>query len=79
MFRVSGSGGAGDPEHGRRRERQRAAGTAPAEPETLNTAGKNRGGRGVLVTMQLELTDDAASLLTKRGGTLTVDLIRPTG
>ena len=29
--------------------------------------------------MQLELTDDAASLLTKRGGTLTVDLIRPTG
>lgn len=29
--------------------------------------------------MQLELTDDAAALLAKRGGILTVDLIRPTG
>jgi hypothetical protein len=29
--------------------------------------------------MQLELTDDAADLLTKRGGTLVIDLIRPTG
>lgn len=29
--------------------------------------------------MQLELTEDAAVLLAKRGGILTVDLIRPTG
>ena len=29
--------------------------------------------------MQLELTEDAAALLAKRGGVLTVDLIRPTG
>jgi hypothetical protein len=29
--------------------------------------------------MQLELTDDAAVLLAKRGGTLVIDLIRPTG
>ena len=29
--------------------------------------------------MQLELTDEAAALLAKRGGTLVVDLIRPTG
>jgi hypothetical protein len=29
--------------------------------------------------MQLELTDEAESLLRKKGGTLTVDYIRPTG
>lgn len=29
--------------------------------------------------MQLELTDDAATLLSKRGGKLVIDLIRPTG
>jgi hypothetical protein len=29
--------------------------------------------------MQLELTDDAAALLSKRGRTLVIDLIRPTG
>lgn len=29
--------------------------------------------------MQLEMTDDAAALLARRGGILTVDLIRPTG
>ncbi len=29
--------------------------------------------------MQLELTDEAAALLTKRGKTLVIDLIRPTG
>lgn len=29
--------------------------------------------------MQLELTEDAADLLARRGGILTVDLIRPTG
>ncbi|CAN5223721.1 hypothetical protein BH24ACT1_BH24ACT1_05210 [soil metagenome] len=29
--------------------------------------------------MQLELTDDAAALLSKRGKTLVIDLIRPTG
>lgn len=29
--------------------------------------------------MRLEITDDAAQLLRKRGGTLTIDLIRPTG
>jgi hypothetical protein len=29
--------------------------------------------------MELELTPDAADLLSKRGGTLVIDLIRPTG
>jgi hypothetical protein len=29
--------------------------------------------------MELELTPDAADLIEKRGGTLVVDLIRPTG
>lgn len=29
--------------------------------------------------MQLELTQDAAALLSKRGKTLVIDLIRPTG
>jgi hypothetical protein len=29
--------------------------------------------------MNLEITDDAAALLSKRGKTLVVDLIRPTG
>lgn len=29
--------------------------------------------------MELDLTPDAAALLAKRGGTLVVDLIRPTG
>jgi hypothetical protein len=29
--------------------------------------------------MEIELTPDAADLLAKRGGTLVVDLIRPTG
>jgi len=29
--------------------------------------------------MRIELTDDAAALLRKRGGTMTVDYIRPTG
>jgi len=29
--------------------------------------------------MRLELSDDARDLLSRRGGTLAVDLIRPTG
>jgi len=29
--------------------------------------------------MKLEITDDAAALLFKRGKTLVIDLIRPTG
>jgi hypothetical protein len=29
--------------------------------------------------MQLEITDDAAVLLEKRGGTMAIDFIRPTG
>lgn len=29
--------------------------------------------------MQLDLTADAAALLSKRGGVLVIDLIRPTG
>jgi hypothetical protein len=29
--------------------------------------------------MNLEITEDAAALLSKRGKTLVVDLIRPTG
>lgn len=29
--------------------------------------------------MNLEITDDAAALLSKRGKTLVIDLIRPTG
>jgi hypothetical protein len=29
--------------------------------------------------MRLDVTDDARELLSRRGGTLAVDLIRPTG
>jgi hypothetical protein len=29
--------------------------------------------------MQLEITEDAAALLAKRGGTMAIDFIRPTG
>ena len=29
--------------------------------------------------MQLEITDEAAELLDKRGGTMAIDFIRPTG
>jgi hypothetical protein len=29
--------------------------------------------------MQLEITDEAKVLLEKRGGTMTIDFIRPTG
>jgi len=32
-----------------------------------------------LGSMQLEITDEAAALLTKRGGTMAIDFIRPTG
>ncbi len=31
------------------------------------------------MAMQLEITDDAKALLDKRGGTMTIDFIRPTG
>ena len=29
--------------------------------------------------MQIEITDDARRVLQKRGGTMSIDLIRPTG
>jgi len=29
--------------------------------------------------MQLEITDEARELLDKRGGTMTIDFIKPTG
>jgi hypothetical protein len=29
--------------------------------------------------MQIEITDEARDLLVKRGGTMTIDFIRPTG
>jgi hypothetical protein len=29
--------------------------------------------------VQLEITDEARDLLAKRGGTMTIDFIRPTG
>jgi hypothetical protein len=29
--------------------------------------------------MDLEITDEAAALLVKRGGTMAIDFIRPTG
>lgn len=29
--------------------------------------------------MQIDITDDARTLLDKRGGTMTIDFIRPTG
>jgi len=29
--------------------------------------------------MQIEITDDARELLAKRGGTMTIDFIKPTG
>lgn len=31
------------------------------------------------MTVQLEITADAAALLDKRGGTMAIDFIRPTG
>ena len=31
------------------------------------------------VSMDLEITDEAAALLAKRGGTMAIDFIRPTG
>ena len=31
------------------------------------------------MNMQLEITDDAAALLTKRGGTMAIDYLRSTG
>lgn len=31
------------------------------------------------MTMELEITDEAAALLDKRGGTMAIDFIRPTG
>jgi hypothetical protein len=41
--------------------------------------GNSSAGGRVLECMELELTDAAAALLSKRGGTLVIDLIRPTG
>ena len=32
-----------------------------------------------MLVVELEITDDAAALLTKRGGTMAIDFIRPTG
>jgi len=29
--------------------------------------------------MQIEITDDAAKVLAKKGGTMSIDFIRPTG
>ena len=29
--------------------------------------------------MQIEITDEAAAILAKRGGTMAIDFIRPTG
>jgi len=29
--------------------------------------------------MKIEITDEAKALLTKRGGTMTIDFIKPTG
>jgi hypothetical protein len=29
--------------------------------------------------MRIEITDDAARLLAKKGGTMSIDLVRPTG
>jgi len=44
------------------------------------SASRNSSANGrVLECMELELTDAAAVLLSKRGGTLVIDLIRPTG
>ena len=31
------------------------------------------------MNMQLEITDEAAALLAKRGGTMAIDFLRPTG
>ncbi len=31
------------------------------------------------MVMQLEITDEARALLDKRGGTMTIDFIKPTG
>jgi hypothetical protein len=31
------------------------------------------------MTVEIEITDDAAAVLSRQGGTMTVDFIRPTG
>jgi len=41
--------------------------------------GNRAAGFRVGADMQIELTDAAAALLSKRGKTLVIDLIRPTG
>lgn len=52
----------------------------PVEAERVDNASRNSSANGrVLECMELELTDEAAVLLSKRGGTLVIDLIRPTG
>lgn len=42
-------------------------------------AGNTEGLDGVGNSMELELSDEAATLLSKRGRVLVIDLIRPTG
>lgn len=36
-------------------------------------------GLGSVVEMQLEITDEAAELLDKRGGSMAIDFVRSTG
>ncbi len=33
----------------------------------------------ILIQMQIEITDDARRVLDKKGGTMSIDFIRPTG
>jgi len=51
----------------------------PAAAGVTQRGGNTTRPRRVVGGMQLELTDDAAALLSKRGRTLVIDLIRPTG
>lgn len=53
--------------------------TGPLSTAGTDGQGKGTGGGRVAPGMDLELTPDAAALLEKRGGTLVIDLIRPTG
>jgi hypothetical protein len=77
-----GSGGAR-----RRALPSRGAATAP-DPAARGHAGMSRRRRGVgkfacgpgsFPVVQLQITDEAKVLLEKRGGTMTIDFIRPTG
>lgn len=55
------------------------AGRQPFHAPLCSRVGNSGGDNRVAEGMNLELSDDAAALLSKRGKILVIDLIRPTG